>query len=554
MEISEGKPYPLGATADEKGANFAVFSANATRVEVCFFDTEGRREIGRFELPERTDEVFHGHVTEVGPATLYGFRVHGPYEPEAGHRFNPNKLLLDPYARAHSGKLTWNPAVFGYTIGAKGDDLSFDKRDSAPFVPKSVIVDPNFDWHGEYRRRSVPWEGTIVYETHVKGFTKLHPEVDKKLRGFYAGLGSKPVVDYIKSLGVTTVELMPIHTFIDDDYLLEKGLKNYWGYNSIGFFAPDPRYASDVPNSLREFKEMIARLHDGGLEVILDVVYNHTAEGNERGATLSFKGIDNKSYYRLMPDEPRFYINDTGTGNTVNLSHPRVIQMVADSLRYWVTETRVDGFRFDLGTILAREPDGFNTESGFLKVVGQDPVLADVKLIAEPWDLGPGGYQVGGFPPGWAEWNDRFRDDVRDFWRGHSDCKSAGASPLRFTGQVQLSRPKTLGERQLHRRSRWLHAQRPRFLQRQAQRGERRGQSRRTLGQPLMELRRGGADQRQGHPNVAMAPASQPPGDAHLVAGHSDDLRRRRVRSHAERQQQCLLPGQRDELDPLGDG
>src|SRR6476620_6110710 len=302
MQISEGKPYPFGATADEKGANFAVFSANATRVEVCFFDADARREIGRFELPERTDEVFHGHVTEVGPATLYGFRAHGPYEPEAGHRFNPNKLLLDPYARAHSGKLTWDPAVFGYTIGAEGDDLTFDKRDSAPFVPKSVIVDPNFDWHGEYRRRSVPWEGTIVYETHVKGITKLHPEVDEKFRGFYAGLGSKPVVDYIKSLGVTTVELMPIHTFVDDDYLLEKGLKNYWGYSSIGFFAPDPRYASDVPNSLREFKEMVSRLHGAGLEVILDVVYNHTAEGNELGPTLSFKGIDNASDYRLLPD------------------------------------------------------------------------------------------------------------------------------------------------------------------------------------------------------------------------------------------------------------
>ena len=274
----------------------------------------------------------------------------------------------------------------------------------------------------------------------------MHPEVDENLRGFYAGLGSKPVVDYIKSLGVTTVELMPVHTFIDDSHLLEKGLRNYWGYSSIGFFAPDPRYASDVPNSLREFKEMIARLHDGGLEVILDVVYNHTAEGNERGPTLSFKGIDNKSYYRLMPDQPRFYINDTGTGNTLNLSHPRVIQMVVDSLRYWVSETRVDGFRFDLGTILAREPDGFNTESGFLKVVGQDPLLAEVKLIAEPWDCGPGGYQVGGFPPGWAEWNDRFRDDVRDFWRGHGDREDARAAPLRFARHVQLSRPKALGE------------------------------------------------------------------------------------------------------------
>jgi isoamylase len=326
--------------------------------------------------------------------------------------------------------------VFGYTIGADGDDLTFDERDSAPFVPKSVIVDPNFDWRGEFRRRSVPWEQTIVYETHVKGFTKLNPAVDENLRGFYAGLGSKAVVDYIKSLGVTTVELLPIHTFIDDSHLLEKGLKNYWGYNSIGFFAPDPRYAADVPNSLREFKEMIARLHDGGLEVILDVVYNHTAEGNERGPTLSFKGIDNLSYYRLLPDERRYYINDTGTGNTLNLSHPRVIQMVADSLRYWVGEMRVDGFRFDLGTILAREPDGFKTESGFLKAIGQDPLLAEVKLIAEPWDCGPGGYQVGGFPPGWAEWNDSFRDTVRDFWRGEASAKAVAprlcASPDKF--------------------------------------------------------------------------------------------------------------------------
>ena len=436
MPISEGKPYPLGATADANGANFAVFSAHATRIDVCIFDGPEGRETDRFELPEYTDEVFHGHVAGVGPGTFYGFRVHGPFEPEAGHRFNPNKLLLDPYARAHAGKLVWDHAVFGYTIGAKDEDLTLDERDSAPFVPKSVVVDPNFDWHGEYRRRSVPWDHTIVYETHVKGFTKLRGDVDERLRGFYAGLGSKPVVDYIRSLGVTTVELLPVHTFIDDSYLLDKGLTNYWGYNSIGFFAPDPRYAADVPNSLREFKEMIARLHDGGLEVILDVVYNHTAEGNERGPTLSFKGIDNSSYYRLMPDKPRYYINDTGTGNTLNLSHPRVIQMVTDSLRYWVSEMRVDGFRFDLGTILAREPDGFKTESGFLKAVGQDPLLAEVKLIAEPWDCGPGGYQVGGFPPGWAEWNDTFRDTVRDFWRGEASAKALAprlcASPDKF--------------------------------------------------------------------------------------------------------------------------
>ena len=331
MRISEGKPYPLGATADANGANFAVFSAHATRIEVCIFDAPDGREVDRLELPEYTDEVFHGHVAEIGPGAFYGFRAHGPFEPGAGHRFNPHKLLLDPYARAHAGKLVRDPAVFGYTIGAEGDDLTFDERDSAPFMPKCAVIDPNFDWRGEYRRRNVPWDHTIIYELHVKGFTKLNPDVDEGLRGFYAGLGSRSVVDYIRSLGVTTVELMPVHTFIDNSFLLDRGLRNYWGYNSIGFFAPDPRYAADVPNSLREFKEMIARLHDGGLEVILDVVYNHTAEGNERGPTLSFKGIDNRSYYRLLPDEPRYYVNDTGTGNTLNLSHPRVIQMVPDS-------------------------------------------------------------------------------------------------------------------------------------------------------------------------------------------------------------------------------
>jgi isoamylase len=436
QRISEGKPYPLGATTDSNGANFAVFSANATKVEVCLFDSNGAREADRFELPEHTDEIFHGHIEGVGPGTFYGFRVHGPYEPEAGHRFNPNKLLLDPYARAHAGVLQWDHAIFGYTIGAEAGDLTFDERDSAPFVPKSVVVDPNFDWRSEVRRRSIPWDHTIIYETHVKGFTKLQSGIDEARRGTYAGLASNETIDYIKSLGVTTVELLPVHTFFDDSYLLDKGLRNYWGYNSIGFFAPDPRYAADVANSLREFKEMIARFHDAGLEVILDVVYNHTAEGNERGPTLSFKGIDNASYYRLMPDQKRYYINDTGTGNTLNLSHPRVIQMVADSLRYWASEMRVDGFRFDLGTILAREPDGFQTESGFLKAVGQDPLLAEVKLIAEPWDCGPGGYQVGGFPPGWAEWNDSFRDTVRDYWRGMAPAKALAprlcASPDKF--------------------------------------------------------------------------------------------------------------------------
>jgi glycogen operon protein len=432
--LKEGLPHPLGATWDGKGVNFALFSANATKVEVCLFDAAGKTERERIELPEYTDEVWHGYVPDIAPGTIYGYRVYGPYEPDAGHRFNHNKLLLDPYARGHFGELTWNPAVFGYQMES-GDDLTFDERDSAPFVPKCVVVDPNFDWKGKPERSAVPWDRTIVYEAHVKGFTKQHPAVPETLRGTYAGLGTKAVVDYVKALGVTSIELLPIHTFINDSQLLDKKLTNYWGYNSIGFFAPDPRYASAREQTLREFKEMVARFHDAGIEVILDVVYNHTAEGNERGPTLSFKGVDNASYYRLLPDKPRFYINDTGTGNTLNLSHMRVIQMVADSLRYWVTETHVDGFRFDLGTILAREPNGFDHQSGFLKACFQDPVLATVKMIAEPWDCGPGGYQVGGFPPGWAEWNDKFRDTVRDFWKGAASAAEV-ATRLSASGEA----------------------------------------------------------------------------------------------------------------------
>jgi glycogen operon protein len=421
--IKEGLPYPKGATWDGKGVNFAVFSANATKVEVCLFDKAGERETARIELPEYRDEIWHGFVPDIGPGTFYGFRVHGPYKPDEGHRFNPNKLLLDPYARATIGELKWHPAVFGYKLESE-DDTTFDERDSAPFMPKSVVVDPDFDWKREKVWKPVPWDRTIVYETHVRGYTKLHPKVPEKERGSFAGLAHKDVIAYIKALGVTTVELLPIHTFVNDDFLLQKKLTNYWGYNSIGFFAPDPRYASDPAKCLQEFKEMVARFHDAGLEVVIDVVYNHTAEGNERGPTLSFKGIDNASYYRLIPDKRRYYINDTGTGNTLNLSHPRVIQMVTDSLRYWVEEMHVDGFRFDLGTILAREPAGFDTHNGFMKAVMQDPTLQGVKLIAEPWDCGPGGYQVGGFPPGWAEWNDKFRDTVRDFWRAQANAKA----------------------------------------------------------------------------------------------------------------------------------
>jgi isoamylase len=416
--VREGSSHAQGAIWDGKGTNFTLFSAHATKVEVCLFDRLGVRELERIVLPEYTDEIWHGYIPDVNPSDVYGFRVHGPYEPQAGHRFNPNKLLLDPYARGHIGELKWRPEVFGYTIGAEGDDLSLDERDSAPYMPKCVVVDPNFDWKGQPRSRGVPWDQTIIYEAHLRGFTRLHALVPPKQRGTYVGLGHRAVIDYVKSLGVTSIELLPIHTFINDSQLLERGLSNYWGYNSIGFFAPDPRYAFEPEQCLREFKEMVARFHDAGLEVILDVVYNHTAEGNEHGPTLSFKGIDNASYYRLIADNPRYYVNDTGTGNTLNLSHPSVIQMVTDSLRYWVNELHVDGFRFDLGTILAREPGGFDNQSGFLKACHQDPVLRSVKLIAEPWDVGPGGYQVGGFPPGWAEWNDRYRDVVRDFWKG----------------------------------------------------------------------------------------------------------------------------------------
>jgi isoamylase len=431
--IREGLPHPLGATWDGLGVNFALFSAHATKVELCLFDAQGERELERIELPEYTDEVWHGYLRDLRPGAVYAYRVHGPHEPAAGHRFNPNKLLLDPYARRHVGRLAWRPEIFGYTVGAPDGDLSFDPRDSAPFVPKCRVVDPAFTWTRD-RRPATPWERTIIYEAHVKGLTKRHPLVPEALRGTYAGLVDPEVLDYLRGLGVTAVELLPIHAFVDEGSLLDRKLTNYWGYNTIGFFAPDPRYFAT--GDVAEFKQMVAHLHDAGLEVILDVVYNHTAEGDELGPTLSFRGIDNASYYRLPPDQPRHYINDTGTGNTVNLSHPRVLQMVTDSLRYWVAEMHVDGFRFDLATILGREPAGFDEGGGFLDSCLQDPLLNQVKLIAEPWDLGPGGYQVGAFPPGWAEWNDRFRDTVRSYWRG--DDGKVGDLASRLAGSADL--------------------------------------------------------------------------------------------------------------------
>ncbi|HSQ04334.1 MAG TPA: glycogen debranching protein GlgX, partial [Burkholderiales bacterium] len=429
--LSEGLSDPLGATWDGLGVNFALFSAHATKVELCLFDARGERELERITLPEFTDEVWHGYLPDARPGTVYAYRVHGPYEPENGHRFNPHKLLLDPYAKDLVGKLEWADELFGYQLGSPTADLTFDERDSARFMPKCRVVDPAFTW-GRERRPHVAWERTIIYEAHVRGFTIKHPAVPAESRGTYAGLAAPEVVHYLRSLGITAIELLPVQASVVARSLIEKKLTNYWGYDTIGFFAPNPYYAAT--GSSGEFKEMVARLHDAGIEVILDVVYNHTPEGNELGPTLAFKGIDNASYYRLMPDQPRYYINDTGTGNTLNLSHPRVLQMVTDSLRYWATEMHIDGFRFDLATILAREPYGFDQGGGFLDSCRQDPVLSKMKLIAEPWDIGPGGYQVGQFPPGWAEWNDQFRDTVRAYWRGDEGKAADLATRLTASG------------------------------------------------------------------------------------------------------------------------
>jgi glycogen operon protein len=431
--IREGLPFPLGATWDGLGVNFALFSANATKVELCLFDAATEEELERIELPEYTDEIFHGYLPDAHPGLIYGYRVHGPYDPENGHRFNPNKLLIDPYAKQLVGELKWSEALFGYTIGHPDGDLSFDERDSAPFVPKCKVIDPAYTW-GRDHRVSVPWDKTIIYETHVRGISMRHPAVPEAVRGTFAGLANPEVVDHIKKLGVTSIELLPIHGFVNDQHLLQKGLNNYWGYNSIAFFAPHARYIAS--GKIAEFKEMVAHLHDAGLEVILDVVYNHTAEGNEQGPTLSMRGIDNASYYRLMPENKRYYINDSGTGNTLDLSHPCVLQMVTDSLRYWATEMHVDGFRFDLATILGRYHDGFSERHSFLVACRQDPVLRTVKLIAEPWDCGPGGYQVGGFAPGWAEWNDRFRDTVRAFWKGDDGQLADFAGRMTGSGEM----------------------------------------------------------------------------------------------------------------------
>jgi glycogen operon protein len=428
-----GKPYPLGAAWDGQGVNFALFSEHAQRVELCLFDTKGKREIARIELRWQTDQVWHSYLPEARPGLLYGFRVHGPAEPESGKRFNAGKLLLDPYARAIDGGVKWSDALFGYRVGHRKEDLSFDRRDSAAGMPKCRVIDPAFTW-GDDRPPRTSWHETVIYELHVRGFTIRHPHVLPELRGTYAALATEPVIEHLKRLGVTAVELMPVHAFVDDRALIEKGLRNYWGYNSIGFFAPDARYAAGEPVS--EFKTMVKTLHSNGIEVILDVVYNHTAEGSHLGPTLCFRGIDNESYYRLNADEPRYYMDYTGCGNTLNMRHPRVLQLIMDSLRYWVLEMHVDGFRFDLASALARELHEVDRLSSFFDIIHQDPVLSRVKLIAEPWDLGEGGYQVGNFPVGWTEWNGKYRDAVRAYWKG--DGGLIGELAYRLTGSSDL--------------------------------------------------------------------------------------------------------------------
>ncbi|MCA1456528.1 glycogen debranching protein GlgX [Bradyrhizobium sp. BRP22] len=416
MRLTGGTSSRLGASWDGRGTNFALFSANAEKVELCLFDSQGRRELERIELPERTEDVWHGYLNDVSPGQLYGYRVYGPYAPERGHRFNSNKLLLDPYAKRIAGRLVWSDAHFAYRTGSAREDLSFDRRDNARGMPKAVVVDETFNWGRREIRPNTPWEDTIIYEAHVKGLTQKREDVAPNLRGTYGGLSSPAMINHLKRLGVTSIELLPIHGLIDDRILVEKKLANYWGYNTLAFFAPEPRYAQD--NALDSFRTTVARLHDAGIEVMLDVVYNHTAEGNQLGPTLSFRGIDNASYYWLKPDNPRYYDDFTGCGNSVRLTHPRVLQMVMDSLRYWVEVCHVDGFRFDLATTLARGPNGYERNASFLTAVRQDPVLATVKLVAEPWDLGLGGYQVGAFPSQWSEWNDRYRSAMRRYWSG----------------------------------------------------------------------------------------------------------------------------------------
>jgi len=437
MRVWPGRPYPLGATWDGEGVNFALFSEEATGVELCLFDgPDDGVERQKVQMAERTDQVWHCYLPDIRPGQYYGYRVHGPYDPAKGQRFNPAKLLIDPYAKAITGEIKWSNSLFAYKVGGPNEDFEPTPDNDAAGIPKSVVIDSAFTWDGD-KTLNVPWNRTIIYECHVKGMTMLHPDVPENLRGTYLGLCSDPMVDHFLSLGVTAIELLPVHQLVVDRHLAERGLTNYWGYNSIGYFAPDVRYSTrGLGNQVYEFKTMVKRLHSAGLEVILDVVYNHTGEGNHLGPTLAFRGIDNKAYYRLLPDNPRLYTDFTGTGNSLNMQHPRTIQLIMDSLRYWATEMHVDGFRFDLAPVLARELYEVDRLSAFFDIIHQDPTLSTVKLIAEPWDVGPGGYQVGNFPVRWAEWNGKYRDTVRHFWRG--DAGHVGDTASRLAGSADI--------------------------------------------------------------------------------------------------------------------
>jgi isoamylase len=507
MKIWPGNPYPLGATYDGGGTNFALFSEVAERVELCLFDEDGTET--RVDLPEREALVWHGYLPRIVPGQRYGYRVHGRYDPSAGLRCNPNKLLLDPYAKAIDGRIEWNEALFSYRFGDPG---SHNDSDSAPYAMRSVVINPFFDWAND-RPLRIPFHETVIYEAHVKGMTARNPRVPEDVRGTYSGLSHPVIIEHFKKLGVTAVELMPVHQFVHDSTLTERGLSNYWGYNTIGFFAPHNGYASfgGHGGQVQEFKTMVKALHQAGIEVILDVVYNHTAEGNHLGPTLSFRGIDNPAYYRLVDQDKQYYYDTTGTGNSLNVRHHESLRLIMDSLRYWVTEMHVDGFRFDLASALAREFHEVNRLAAFFDLVNQDPVVSQVKLIAEPWDVGDGGYQVGGFPPLWTEWNGKYRDSVRDFWRG--EPSSLGEFASRFSGSSDLY-------------ARRVHAARPGLVQREAQRRERRGQSRRREPQPFLERRRRGPHRGRRDPRAARTAEAQLPHHAAAQPGRADDRAR----------------------------
>ena len=437
IKVFPGSPYPLGATWDGKGVNFAVFSEHAHRIELCLYKRGDNESEDVIKIEEVSHNVWHIYVKGIGPGQMYGYRAYGPYEPYNGYRFNNHKLLIDPYAKAVSGTIKWDDALFAYKLGNEEEDLSYSEVDSAPFIPKSVVVDPAFDWEND-RMPKVPYHDTIIYEAHVKGLTKLHPDIPESLRGTYAGLAHPAMISYLKELGITAIELLPIHQYVADRHLVDKGLTNYWGYNTLNFFSPDVRYSNSGTHGEQvfEFKNMVKQLHKAGIEVILDVVYNHTAEGNHLGPTISFRGLDNASYYRLSSEDLRYYMDYTGTGNTINARLPFTLGLIMDSLRYWITEMHVDGFRFDLASALARSLHETDTLSAFFSIIHQDPIISQVKLIAEPWDIGADGYMVGQFPPGWAEWNGKYRDCVRDYWRG-ADSKLAEFAQ-RFTGSADL--------------------------------------------------------------------------------------------------------------------